>query len=115
MERKCLKENGYIKTKKVCDTLQGELFEAKTLDGTQTVMIKKTDKTLHNKRISIQQGMSIVVEENIIIYIPVKSLILVNINIGFDSQLRNLTVSVSEHEQSEASERSERVTGFLEY
>ena len=66
LETKCLRENGYIKTRKLHDTLQGELIEATTLDGSNTVVIKKTDKTLHNKRISIQQGMSIVVEENII-------------------------------------------------
>lgn len=65
-EKKCLKENGYIKMEKLYDTLQGELFEAKTMDGSKNVVIKKTDKTLHDKRISIQQGMSIVVEENII-------------------------------------------------
>jgi len=65
-EAQCLSENGYVFWKKLCDSLQGELFEARPLDGSPAVVIKKIDKRLHRKRISEQNGMNIVVEENII-------------------------------------------------
>eukprot|EP01084_Bolivina_argentea_P132447 233734_1 len=66
IEKKCLEKNGFIRTKKLRNTLQGELLEAKSITNGKTVVIKKTDKKLHSKRISVQNGMNIIVEENII-------------------------------------------------
>mmetsp|Transcript_42320 Transcript_42320/g.68034 ORF Transcript_42320/g.68034 Transcript_42320/m.68034 type:complete len:521 (-) Transcript_42320:79-1641(-) len=64
-EQQCLKQNGFVRGKKIADTVQGEIFEATPLDeDDNTVVIKKTDKALHIQRISIQQGMSIVVEKD---------------------------------------------------
>eukprot|EP01084_Bolivina_argentea_P207435 353913_1 len=61
-----LEMNGYIKTNKITNTLQGELFKAKELSTGQYVAIKKTNKSLHNEHISIQDDTTFFVSENII-------------------------------------------------
>eukprot|EP01084_Bolivina_argentea_P227327 383927_1 len=59
-----LNQNGYSNVNKILKTLQGELFEAKTIVGS-SVVIKKTNKVLYLKQIAPQNGMNIIVEENI--------------------------------------------------
>ena len=64
-EKAFLKQKGLILGHKLCDTLQGGLYAATTLKGLD-VVIKKTDRNLCLQREAVQDGMSIVVEENII-------------------------------------------------
>jgi len=62
--------HGFKKTKKIKDSLQGEIYEGRSLKGSKLsrrrVIIKKTLKSLQKQGISIQDGMNIVVDENII-------------------------------------------------
>ena len=63
-ESRCLKQNGYTLGTKLCETLQGELFKARSISESSNVVIKKVDKSLHKQRISVQHGMNIIVEES---------------------------------------------------
>jgi len=67
IETQCLRENGYEMIQTLCPTIQGQLLEARPLDGSANVVIKRVDKELHRQRISSKEnGMNIVVEESII-------------------------------------------------
>eukprot|EP01084_Bolivina_argentea_P258212 435215_1 len=59
---------GYINKQKICDSLQGELYTANTIDNNESnsVMIKKIDKDLHQQRITIENGMKFITDENIV-------------------------------------------------
>ena len=65
-------QNGYKKLYKLCDTLQGELYKAEIINNKYDlhkhhVVIKKTDKTLLQQRITISDdGFNFCVSENII-------------------------------------------------
>eukprot|EP01083_Nonionella_stella_P249998 863853_1 len=68
------KNKGYTKIKKICDTLQGELYKSIKLDllginpdhKLNYVAIKKTSKYLHHERIAIEDGTNFCVSDNII-------------------------------------------------
>eukprot|EP01083_Nonionella_stella_P025382 69894_1 len=64
-EIKCLHKNGYMRrnTRHMCDSLQGEVFMAQTVEGIN-VAIKKTYKTLHYQQMSMRNGGR--VQENIV-------------------------------------------------
>eukprot|EP01084_Bolivina_argentea_P024836 46239_1 len=64
-ETMILAQHGYINARVERDTLQGQLLSAKSIKSGCNVAIKRTKKRLHNKRISVQDGVNIVVEENI--------------------------------------------------
>eukprot|EP01083_Nonionella_stella_P140642 431702_1 len=64
-ETMILAQHGYINARVERDTLQGQLLSAKSIKSGCNVAIKRTEKRLHNKRISVQDGVNIVVEENI--------------------------------------------------
>jgi len=58
---------GFEKTRKLCDTLQGVMYLAvNTRNNGKKVAIKKASCKLHREGISIENGMSIVVDENIV-------------------------------------------------
>jgi len=72
--------HGFRKIKKMEDSLQGKIYLGETIVGhdslqstnlkkkkkAKRVVIKKTYKSLHNERETIMDGMSIVVDENIV-------------------------------------------------
>eukprot|EP01084_Bolivina_argentea_P059029 107749_1 len=62
----CLKKRGYSYIRKLSDTVQGELFEAESFELVSNVVIKKTEKLLHEKRISIEGDTRIIVQEDIV-------------------------------------------------
>eukprot|EP00485_Elphidium_margaritaceum_P015193 CAMPEP_0202732268 /NCGR_PEP_ID=MMETSP1385-20130828/187561_1 /ASSEMBLY_ACC=CAM_ASM_000861 /TAXON_ID=933848 /ORGANISM="Elphidium margaritaceum" /LENGTH=853 /DNA_ID=CAMNT_0049398575 /DNA_START=59 /DNA_END=2618 /DNA_ORIENTATION=+ len=65
-DHRLLHEQGYILLDKVGEALQGEILGAKDMANDDCpVMVKKTDKKLYTKRISVQQEMNVVVEEDI--------------------------------------------------
>ena len=60
-----LKQNGYSKVDNITDTLQGSVFMAIERDSAQTVVIKRTSKALHKRRVTIQNGAKYAVNEDI--------------------------------------------------
>ena len=60
-------DKGYKLVKKMRNTLQGEMFGATRVKDNLSVAIKRTPKSSHEQRTSQQDGMSIIVEENIIL------------------------------------------------
>eukprot|EP01084_Bolivina_argentea_P211073 359103_1 len=58
--------NGYRVIHKMRDTLQGQLYKAQSLSTEQYVVIKKTDKSLSNQQVAVQDDMNFCVSENII-------------------------------------------------
>lgn len=61
------RQKGYKYLNKMRDTLQGSLYKAQRVKDGLMCAIKVTSKELHNSRTSEQDGMSIIVEENIIL------------------------------------------------
>jgi len=69
-----LSNYGYSKLKTICDqSLQGKVYEGEKRTGNdygsikiERVAIKQVSKLLHNAHISLEDGMSFVVEENVI-------------------------------------------------
>jgi len=64
----CLAEHGYRKVATMHATAQGEVIKAQSIMSGSTVIIKKTDKLLHQKGISFpdEYGMSSIVDDDII-------------------------------------------------
>eukprot|EP01084_Bolivina_argentea_P190877 327902_1 len=63
-----LAKKGYKKLHKITDTLQGELIKAVNINDTNNIhyAIKRTEKSLHNQGIAIQDEMNFCVAENIV-------------------------------------------------
>lgn len=64
-------EHGYKIVSKIKNTLQGELLRAQTLEFTSKqsqcqVAIKRTDKSLFNRRVTMRDGIKYCVTENIV-------------------------------------------------
>ena len=62
-------QNDYRKIKKICDTLQGEMYKAMPMTphtNGKYVAIKRTDKQLLHEGIAIEDGFSFCVSENIL-------------------------------------------------
>eukprot|EP00483_Globobulimina_turgida_P004085 UN04093 len=65
-------KNGYKYLDKICDTLQGELIKAEITTASKSiaigsyVAIKKSDKSLLEKHIAVQDSMNFCVDENLI-------------------------------------------------
>eukprot|EP01083_Nonionella_stella_P025383 69895_1 len=67
-EIECLSKNGYCRKDKICNALQGEVFVAQTMNGTN-VAIKKTYKNLHYQHMALKHMYSEgthIIEEDII-------------------------------------------------
>eukprot|EP01084_Bolivina_argentea_P231240 389992_1 len=68
-EEEILGKFGYIKTKLITKTLQGNIFIAQhtnTKDSSKEVVIKKTSKKLHNEHVTVQNGKKFGIYENIL-------------------------------------------------
>eukprot|EP01083_Nonionella_stella_P027019 74302_1 len=68
-EEMFLRQKGYEKVRKICDTLQGDLFEGRFVHSAKKkVAIKRIFKSLHQQGIAKmdEEGMRICVEENIV-------------------------------------------------
>ena len=63
-----LAEHGYTMIEKITDTIQGELIKCKVESKEQDeyVAIKRTKKELFKSRIAMEDGMSVLVNENIV-------------------------------------------------
>eukprot|EP01083_Nonionella_stella_P254448 874326_1 len=64
-EETFLSENGYTQLFSLQNTLQGELMQATCTKTGENVIIKKTEKPLYYKQITVQNGMNIIVQEDI--------------------------------------------------
>eukprot|EP01083_Nonionella_stella_P066066 173708_1 len=58
--------HGYKKIKTICDTCQGQLFEAIQYDSQRSVAIKRTNKHLFEQRITIEDGNSLCISKHIL-------------------------------------------------
>ena len=63
-----LQKQGYKKITKISDTLQGDIFEYEQINDNnkRRVAVKRTDKSLHQQRISIQDDFRFIIDQNII-------------------------------------------------
>ena len=62
-----MKQKGYKLLHKMRNTLQGAMYKAQRIKDGLICAIKATSKVLHGSRTSEQDGMSIIVEENILL------------------------------------------------
>ena len=70
MTTTAITEHGYTMVDKITDTIQGELIKCRVDENDKKkpkyVAIKKTKKELFRDRIAIEDGMSVLVNENIV-------------------------------------------------
>ena len=61
-----LLKHGYVKGKKLAETLQGAVYEVTSKTDGATYVVKQTNKRLHRRGVTIQKGKQYAVKEDII-------------------------------------------------